>query len=115
MISQSLAQEISRMEADLCSAFADPTRILMLYTLDEQPLNVGELASELNISQSATSRHLKVLRDRGLVIATRQGTSIQYRLADQRLIQALDLLRSVLHDRIAHRASLMDRADNEPS
>ena len=100
------------MEADLCSAFADPTRILMLYTLDEQPLNVGELASELNISQSATSRHLKVLRDRGLVIATRQGTSIQYRLADQRLIQALDLLRAVLHDRIAHRASLMDQADS---
>lgn len=98
------------MEADLCSAFVDPTRILILYALDEKPRNVGELAQELGISQSATSRHLKVLRDRGLVFTKRHGNSIEYRLADQRLIEALDLLRSVLRDRIARRASLMEEA-----
>lgn len=112
MISQSLAQEISQMEANLCSAFVDPNRILILYALDEKPRNVGELAQELHISQPATSRHLKVLRDRGLVTTTRQGTSIEYRLADKRLIQALDLLRSVLRDRIAHHANVMEEADN---
>lgn len=111
MVSQTLAREISRMEADLCSAFADPTRILILYTLDEKPRNVGELADDLEIPQSTTSRHLKVLRDRGLVVTVRQGATIQYRLADKRLIEALDLLRSVLRDRIAHRASLMDEVD----
>lgn len=111
MLPQTLAHEISIMEADLCSAFADPNRITILYALDTRPRNVGELASELSISQSATSRHLKVLRDRGLVTTARQGTSIQYQLADQRLIEALDLLRAVLRDRIAHRASLMDKAD----
>ena len=110
MISQSLAQEVSRMEADLCSAFADPTRILILYALDEKPRNVGELATELQISQPSTSRHLKVLRDRGLVITIRQGTSIEYRLADQRLIQALDILRAVLRDRVVHRATVMEEA-----
>ncbi len=99
------------MEADLCSAFADPTRIMILYALDEKPRNVGELANELQISQPTTSRHLKVLRDRGLVTAVRQKTNIQYRLTDQRLIQALDLLRAVLRDRIAHRASLMEEVD----
>ena len=111
MISPSLAQEISQMEADLCSAFVDPTRILILYALDEKPRNVGEIVTELQISQSSASRHLKVLRDRGLVKTNRQGTSIQYHLADKRLIQALDLLRAVLRDRIAHRASLMEEAD----
>ena len=111
MISPTLAHEVSRMEADLCSAFTDPTRILILYLLDEKPRNVGELSTELQIPQSSTSRHLKVLRDRGLVTTTRQGTSVQYQLADQRLIQALDLLRAVLRDRLAHRASLMEEAD----
>ncbi|MCC6805507.1 MAG: winged helix-turn-helix transcriptional regulator [Anaerolineae bacterium] len=110
MISQTLAQEISVMEADLCSAFADPTRILMLYTLHEQPRNVGELANDLQISQSAASRHLKVLRERGLVFTERQGTNIEYRLADPRLIEALDLLRLIMRDRIVHRASLMEVA-----
>ncbi|MBZ0301161.1 MAG: metalloregulator ArsR/SmtB family transcription factor [Anaerolineae bacterium] len=111
MVSQILAREISQMEADLCSAFADPNRILILYALDEKPLNVGELSLELQIPQSTTSRHLKVLKDRGLVTTVRQGTSIQYHLSDHRLIEALDILRSVLRDRIAHRASLMDEAD----
>lgn len=98
------------MEADLCSAFADPTRILILYALDERPRNVTELTLELQITQPAASRHLKVLRERGLVAADRQGTTVTYHISDQRLIQALDLLRSVLRDRIAHRASLMEES-----
>lgn len=110
MISQTLAQEVSQMEADLCSAFVDPTRILILYALDERPRNVTELTLELQITQPAASRHLKVLRDRGLVVAERQGTTVTYHLSDQRLIEALDLLRSVLRDRIAHRASLMEKS-----
>ena len=110
MVSSTLAQEISVMEADLCSAFSDPTRILMLYALNEKPRNVGELANDVQVSQSAASRHLKVLRDRGLVVAERQGTNIEYRLADQRLIQALDLLRAIMRDRIAYSASLMEVA-----
>lgn len=108
MISQTLAQEVSQLEADLCFALADPTRILILYSLDEQPRNVTELTSEIGTTQPTTSRHLKILRERGLVNTVRQGTTITYQLADKRLIQALDLLRSVLRDRIIHNADLMD-------
>jgi ArsR family transcriptional regulator len=111
MISQTLAQEVSQLEADLCFALADPTRILILYALDEQPRNVTELTQELNITQPTASRHLKILRDRGLVRPNRQGVVIQYELNDKRLIQALDLLRSVLRDRIAYRANLMEEID----
>jgi DNA-binding transcriptional ArsR family regulator len=111
MVTPTLAQEVSQLEADLCFALADPTRILLLYALDEQPRNVTELAGELNITQPTTSRHLKILRERGLVHTVRQGNSIQYHLSDQRLIEALDLLRSVLRDRISRRASLMDKID----
>jgi len=111
MITPTLAQEVSQLEADLCSALADPTRILLLYALEDHPRNVTELASELNISQPTTSRHLKMLRERGLVHTVRQGVVVQYHLADRRLIQALDLLRGVLRDRITHRANLMDEIE----
>jgi ArsR family transcriptional regulator len=111
LISQALAQEVSMLEADLCSALADPTRILILYALHENPLNVTELCNEVNIPQPTASRHLKILRERGLVRFTRQGNTLTYSLADQRLIEALNLLRSVLRDRIAHRANLMEEMD----
>jgi DNA-binding transcriptional ArsR family regulator len=108
MVSQVLAQEISALEADFCFALADPTRLLILYSLAEGPHNVTEIASELELIQPTTSRHLKVLRDRGLVYAVRQGTTITYHLADHRLIDALDLLRTVMRDRLTHRAGLME-------
>jgi len=91
----------------VCQALDDPTRIMTLYLLASGPKSVGELAEELEVNQPTVSRHLKVLRDRGLVQTTRQGTTVTYSLADKRLIQALDLLRAVMRERIAYHASLV--------
>jgi DNA-binding transcriptional ArsR family regulator len=113
MLTQTLKQEISQLEADFCFALSDPTRILLLYALSESPLNVTELTNELGVTQPTTSRHLKVLRDRGLVHTTRQGTTITYQLSDQRLIQALDLLRAVMRDGLNQRVSLINELTQE--
>lgn len=104
----SLEQEVTQLHADICSALADSRRILLLYSIADTPRNVSDLASQIGISQPAASRHLKILRERGLVQANRQGASVEYRLTDTRLIDALDLLRAVLRDRLAYRASLME-------
>ena len=108
MVTQTLQQEISQLEADFCFALSDPLRILMLYALSDRPLNVTEITNELSIPQPTTSRHLKVLRERGLVYTERQGTVITYHLADARIIQAMDLLRAAMRDRMTHRANLVN-------
>ena len=113
MLTQTLKQEISQLEADFCFALSDPSRILILYALSESPLNVTELTNELGVTQSTTSRHLKVLRDRGLVYTTRRGTTITYHLSDKRLVQALDLLRSVMRDGLAQRVNLINEITQE--
>ena len=113
MLTQSLKQEISQLEADFCFALSDPTRILILYALSETPLNVTELTNELGVTQPTTSRQLKVLRDRSLVYTRRQGTTITYHLADKRLVQALDLLRSVMRDSLTQRVSLINELSQE--
>jgi len=97
-----------QLEADFCAALSDPTRIFILYALNERPLNVTELTHELGIPQPTTSRHLKVLRERGLVFTERQGTIITYHLVDQRITQALDLLRSAMRDRLTQKANLIN-------
>lgn len=102
-----LSQEVHQLHADLCAALADPTRILVLYQLAEAPGTVGELAGRLNVSAANMSRHLKTLRERGLVRANRQAASVTYSLADERIINALDTLRSVLRDTLAYRANLI--------
>ena len=57
---------------------ADPNRIMILYTLSHSPRNVTELCNELNMPQPLVSRHLKVLRERGMVTTERRGTVIIY-------------------------------------
>jgi len=108
MISSTLVQEITQLHADFCSALADSTRLILLYSLAEGPRNVTELTQELSQPQPTISRHLKILRDRGLVVPTRQGTMVQYSLADNRVIEALDILRNIMRDSIQKRASFIE-------
>jgi ArsR family transcriptional regulator len=108
MVNQVLKQEIIELQAEFCAALSDPTRIFILYALNENSLNVTELTNELALPQPTISRHLKVLRERGLVFTERQGTVITYHLVDQRVIQAMDLLRSAMRDRLTHRASIVN-------
>jgi DNA-binding transcriptional ArsR family regulator len=108
MVNPTLKQEITQLQADFCAALSDPTRIFILYALNERSQNVTELTNELGIPQPTISRHLKVLRERGLVFTERQGTVITYHLVDQRVIQAMDLLRSAMRDRLTQRASLVN-------
>lgn len=113
MITPTLQQEITQLEANFCAALSDPNRLLILYALNEKSFNVTDLANELGVNQPTTSRHLKILRERGLVHTVRTGTTITYHLSDSRLIQALDLLRNVMRERLAHQASLINEVSQE--
>ena len=99
--------ETQLLHTQVCQALDDPTRIMTLYLLAEGARSVGELAEGLEVNQPTVSRHLKVLRDRGLVRANRQAQNVEYSLNDLRIIEALDLLRAVLRDNISHRATLI--------
>ena len=100
--------EIQHLHAEVCQALADPTRIMLLYLLAEGPKNVGELGSALDLNQPTVSRHLKVLRERGMTSAERFGTTITYSLIDRRVIEALDLLRAVMTDNLLQKTALVD-------
>ncbi len=106
-VTEQLEQEVLLLHAHICEGLGDPKRVLILYLLATGPRNVTELTGTLGVSQSTVSHHLKILRDRGLVLAKRDGTSIYYSLADRRIIEALDILRDMLADLLTQRASLM--------
>ena len=104
----SLENEVVQLHAEICGGLADPSRIMILYALSDGPKNVTEICNALGMPQPSVSRHLKILRERRMVTTERQGTVIQYSLGDERLVEALDLLRAVLRDGLAKRAELID-------
>jgi|GEM_PF-1113269 len=103
---KNLELEIGLLHEKVCIALGDTTRIMMLYLLAEKPMCVNEISEALNIPQPTASRHLKVLRERDLVNTERQGTNVEYSLADGRIIQALNLMRDLLTERIHAQAAI---------
>lgn len=97
---QDFQEEINRLHADICQALSDPKRILILYELKEGRKSVGKLASELNLKPANISQHLMVLREREMVRTEREGAVIYYSLASHKVIEALDLLREVLAEKL---------------
>ncbi len=69
--------------AELYKVFGDSTRIRILYLLFESEMCVCDIAQILNVSQSAISHQLRVLKQAKLVKYRRDGKSIIYSLADE--------------------------------
>lgn len=100
-------ENIVQLHAGLCAAIADSKRIQLLYAIATEPTNVSTLAENVGISQPVASRHLKILRDAGLIYPERTKTGVVYHITDQRLLVAMDLLRTVLNDRLVREARLV--------
>jgi DNA-binding transcriptional ArsR family regulator len=113
IVIKDIREEVLQLHAHICSGLADPNRILLIYNLADGPKNVNDLAAALELNQPTVSRHLKVLRDRGIVHASREGQSVFYSLSDRRIIQALDLLRMVMAESLQNQASMVSHAINE--
>lgn len=68
--------------AELFKVFGDSTRIRILFVLFEAEVCVCDLAQALNMTQSAISHQLKILKQNKLVKSRRDGKSVFYSLAD---------------------------------
>ena len=73
-------------------ALADPTRREIFERIARRPSAVGELAAELPVSRPAVSQHLRVLKEAGLVVETKQGTRRVYRLESRGVAAMRDYL-----------------------
>ena len=103
--------ELFKLQADICKTLADPNRLAILHELRDGEKSVGEIVTALGLRQSNTSRHLAVMRDRGLVAARRDGTTIYYGLTNEQIGAACDLVQQVLESRLAHSQELAASLD----
>lgn len=76
--------------AELFKVFGDSTRIKILYVLFESEMCVNDIATVLNMTSSAISHQLRVLKQSQLIKFRRDGKSIYYSLADDHVRTMLD-------------------------
>jgi len=89
-----LAPETVEDVSQIFKALADPTRIRILYMLSQEECSVNHLAEVLEISQSAVSHQLSLLRTMRLVKYRREGTTMMYSCDDSHVIS---LLKQAIH------------------
>jgi len=100
--------EVALMHHYICEGIGDTKRLRLLYLVAERPRNVTELTDLLAVTQPTVSHHLRILRERGLVKARRDGTSIFYSLGDSRIINAMNMLREFVADLLEKNTHLHD-------
>jgi ArsR family transcriptional regulator, virulence genes transcriptional regulator len=81
--------------ASLMKILANENRLMLLCTLIENELSVGELHQSIDLSQSALSQHLASLREAGLVATRREGQTIFYRLQGDKAMRVIEVLRDI--------------------
>ena len=84
------------LEADLIRVLANPKRLMIVSLLGPGPLTVTEIARRLNLSLQNTSQHLRLMRDRTIVRAQRDGREVRYALTSPVFSEACRLVRQAL-------------------
>lgn len=77
-----LKENISAHLADLFSALSDPTRLRIISVLLEGEMNVGDIAAQLAMTESAVSHQLRGLRQMRLIRSRKDGRQVFYALDD---------------------------------
>ncbi|MGO8761817.1 MAG: ArsR/SmtB family transcription factor [Desulfobaccales bacterium] len=98
--------ELWELQADICQVMANPKRLQILHLLREKELSVGEMVQVLGVAKANLSQHLSVMRQKGILVPRRQGTTIYYRLAIPYITEACEIMREVLLATLAARGKL---------
>ena len=92
---------LAEKQAELCKVFGNASRILILWSLTDRELPVGEIADEVGTSLQNISQHLAVLKEHRIVVSRREGQTIYYRIADNEWIHDCPvILKSPRHNLI---------------
>jgi ArsR family transcriptional regulator len=88
-------KELSIKIAEILKNIANPIRLQCLCCLVDERKNVSQLLERIDISQSALSQHLILLKDKGIVKDEKVGKFIYYSIADEQTVEILGFLKKI--------------------
>jgi len=91
-------QEIFKIQAGFCGAFSNEKRLRILWAISEEECSLGEIARKLGLSQSNVSQHLRLLKDRGVVVEKKAGQQVFYRIANSKILEGYKLIREGIQE-----------------
>jgi ArsR family transcriptional regulator, virulence genes transcriptional regulator len=97
---------IFELQSEICQTLANPKRLHILHLLKDGEMAVSDMIKAIGISKANLSQHLTVLRQKGIVVARREGLAVYYGLALPRITEACGIMRDVLLDSLREKEEL---------
>ncbi len=94
----------NRFKATVFHALSDTIRLEIVNYLRQGERCVCEIVPHLNLIQPLVSRHLKILKDSGIVQCRKDGTKRMYAIVDPKIYEVIDALTPELVDKLAKEA-----------
>lgn len=110
MAETSPEDRIYQLHAELCKTLSNTTRLKILNHLRSAERSVGELVSLTGTTQANLSQHLRLMVQRRIVTARKQGANVYYRIANPKIIKACDIIREVLFEQLMEGEELVKEA-----
>jgi ArsR family transcriptional regulator, virulence genes transcriptional regulator len=88
--------ELFLLHANICKTLANPKRLEIIEALRDDELNATQLIQKVGISKANLSQHMGILVQKGVVLSRREGLNVFYKLSDERITKACDLMREIL-------------------
>lgn len=104
IVDESLDTEMCHLVADFFTVYAHPVRISIFCALRSGPRHVTELAEHAGVSLQNISQHLRILRDRGAVVARKDGQQTYYSIANKKYLMGVKMIRDALVEDMQKRA-----------
>ncbi len=102
-------RKIYQLHAELCKMLSNPIRLEILNLIQDGEKTVGELVTATGLRQANLSQHLAAMRQRGIVLARKDGANVFYKIANPKIIRACELIREVLFEQFAEGKKLIHR------
>lgn len=79
-------------QAEVCAILGNAHRILIVWALGNQELTVSEISEEIDSSMQNTSQHLRLMKNKGVLLSRRDGREIYYRIANTKFSKTCPIL-----------------------
>ena len=89
---KSKTRSAAKDQAAICKIFGNQFRVLALWALVDGEMSVGNIAKTIGSSLQNTSQHLRLMRDKGVVVSRRDGQNVYYRIAKNHLINSCQIM-----------------------
>lgn len=101
------SRPVHEVKANLFRVLGHPARVRILELLRDGERSVGSVQAELGLDSGGTSQQLAALRRIGLVQSRREGTSVYYRVDDERVFDLLAAGRDIISRQLAEQQSIL--------